>query len=151
MFRDLYDGEEARKVSDETALACLDKSLCRRSDQDSADINVLMERMKVGYEVPVNVRPPEYSDFTNALDFAESMNAIRAAQVSFGAMPAKVRERFMNDPQRFLEFCEERDFEGKRVNYDEMVRLGLAVAPEAPSEPPIVNVRVVPDPAAGAV
>lgn len=149
-FRDYYDSNEAIEVSDATGLACADKSLCRRSDQDAADINVIMEKMKVGYEVPTGVRVPQYADFSEAMNFEESMNAIRAAQVSFMALPGKVRAEFNNDPQRFLAFCEERDSSGVRVNFDRMVKLGLAVKPEAPPEPPIVKVQVVPDAPAGA-
>jgi len=139
-LRDVMNETEAREVSDATGLFCQDKSLCRRSDQDSADINVIMERMKVGYEVPTNVRVPQYGDFENALSFEESMNAIRMAQVSFMAMSGKVRAEFGNDPQRFLDFCDARDSDGKLLNRDRMVKLGLAVAPEplpvAPVAPP---------------
>lgn len=147
MFRDVYDLEQARVVSDETALCKFDKSKTRQSDTDSADINLMMEKMRVGYEVPQNVRVPQYGDFTVVGDFEDAMNAVAAAKVSFMAMSGETRLEFNNDPQRFLEFCEARDSEGRRVNLDRMVKLGLAVEPEAVLEPRVVNVRVIPDPA----
>jgi len=149
-LRDVMNDSENRDVSEETGLLCSEKSKTRQSDADSADINVILERMKIGYEVPKDVRVPRYGDFEDAMDFESSMNAIRAAELSFMAMSGKVRAEFGNDPQRFLDFCEERDSEGKLANLDRMVKLGLAVRPEAPAEAPIVKVRVVPDPPAGA-
>lgn len=147
-LRDVMNLIEAREVSDATALLCKDKSKTRQSDADGADINVLMDKMRVGYEVPVGVRVPRYGDFELVTDFGDAMNAIRAAQESFMRMSGKVRAEFNNDPQRFLEFCEARDSKGDLANYDRMVKLGLAVPPEAVVEPPVMNVRVVADPAA---
>jgi len=148
-LRDVMNGTEAREVSDATSLVCSDKSLCRRSEQDDADINVIIERMRIGYEVPTNLRRPVYADFSEAMNFEESMNAIRAAQVSFMALPGKVRAEFGNDPQRFLDFCEERDSEGRLVNEARMLKLGLAVAPEAVPEAPVMKVEVVGNPVGG--
>ena len=48
------------------------------------------------------------------------MNVIRAAE-AFAAMPADVRDRFQNDPGRFLEFANDAS------NYDEALKMGLAI------------------------
>ena len=60
-------------------------------------------------------------DFEEAFDFQSSMNVIRAAEEAFNAMPAEVRDRFQNDPGRFLEFANDAS------NYDEALKMGLAI------------------------
>ena len=64
---------------------------------------------------------PQYVDFEEAFDFHSSMNVIRAAEEAFNAMPAEVRDRFQNDPGRFLEFANDAS------NYDEALKMGLAI------------------------
>ena len=49
------------------------------------------------------------------------MNVIRAAEEAFNAMPAEVRDRFGNDPGRFLEFANDVS------NYEEALKMGLAI------------------------
>ena len=49
------------------------------------------------------------------------MNVIRAAEEAFNAMPAEVRDRFQNDPGRFLEFANDAS------NYEEALKMGLAI------------------------
>ena len=43
------------------------------------------------------------------------------AEEAFNAMPAEVRDRFQNDPGRFLEFANDAS------NYDEALKMGLAI------------------------
>ena len=69
---------------------------------------------------------PPFVDFEETFDFQSSMNVIRAAEEAFAAMPADVRDRFQNDPGRFLEFANDAS------NYDEAVKMGLAI--KRPSE-----------------
>ncbi|RYF32309.1 MAG: hypothetical protein EOO38_31115, partial [Cytophagaceae bacterium] len=49
-------------------------------------------------------------------------------KAQFDALPAKIRDRFNNDPSRFLAFCENPE------NEAELVQLGLRDA--KPEEPP---------------
>ena len=49
------------------------------------------------------------------------MNVIRAAEEAFNAMPAEVRDRFQNEPGRFLEFANDAS------NYDEALKIFLKV------------------------
>ena len=67
------------------------------------------------------MRVPQYVDFEETFDFQSSMNVIRAAEEAFAAMPAEVRDRFQNDPGRFLEFANDAS------NYDEALKMGLAI------------------------
>lgn len=112
-------------VSEETGLKCEDVSRAKQSFRDECDINVIVERFGIGYEMPQGVRAPVYGDFTEVGDFRGAMDAVIAAQSSFMALPADVRARFGNDPAGFVEFC------SKDENYDEVERLGLLHAEAA--------------------
>lgn len=126
-----YDTDVA---SERTGLLCEDGSLTVQSEKEDADINTIVRRFGLTGQLPTNVRVPVEADFTEVFDFQSAMNAIRAAQESFMAMPADVRFRFNNDPERFVAFCtEERD--GALVNLDEMRKLGLAVPKAAVAVP----------------
>lgn len=108
-------------------LECKDPSLAQQNFKDEVDVNVLMERFKVTGQMPQGLRVPSYGDFSGVSDFRSAAESVRAAQDAFLALPAKLRNRFQNDPQAFLEFCSNPD------NRDEMVSLGLIDAPAAPA------------------
>jgi len=120
-----YDTDAA---SAESGLVCEDKSLAKQSFADECDINTIVKRFNLTGQLPENVRPPSYADFDDVMDYHSAMNAVRAAEESFYAMPADLRFRFNNDPGAFVDFCSDRE------NLDEMRKLGLAV-PVPASEP----------------
>lgn len=122
-----YDMHEA---SAETALVCPEETLTQQQFKDDADINILVERFKLGYVPPQNARMPLQGDFTGLTSFEDAMQQIRAAQETFNALPAKIRYRFHNDPAEFVAFCSDRD------NLDEAVKMGLAARPELEQAPP---------------
>jgi len=74
---------------------------------------------------------PQYVDYEGVFDFQSAMNVVRQADENFMRMDAKVRARFHNSPQEFLEFFAD------PANAEEAVRLGLAVA--IPKESPPVD------------
>lgn len=108
-------------ASDETALLCLDPSLTQQQFRDETDINTIVATfMKTGH-LPDQVSMPQYVDYEGVFDFQSAMNVVRAADENFMRMDAKVRARFHNSPQEFLEFFAD------PANQAEAVRLGLAV------------------------
>lgn len=130
------------------AIGNFGESLTDQSQKEEADINTIVRRFGLTGQLPSSVRVPQYGDFENALDFRQSMNAIRQAEESFMELPADVRAKFHNDPQELLEFCGELDSEGKPKNLVEMRKMGLAVPEEVvvPSVP--MKVEVVNPPSA---
>lgn len=121
-------------ASDESALDFSDSpSLTKQSFADECDINTIVRNFGLTGELPSNVRPPQYGDFIGVVDYQTALNAVIAADDAFMEMPAEVRARFHNDPASFVDFCSNPD------NKDEMLRLGLAVAPEAPEAPPVAS------------
>jgi phage internal scaffolding protein len=128
-FISAYDNHDAR--STETGLKCLDSSLTQQQFKEESDINTIVDRfMKTGY-LPEPASMPQYVDYEGVFDFQSAMNVVRQADENFMRMDAKVRARFHNSPQEFLEFFANPD------NSDEAVRLGLAV-PHAKESPPVV-------------
>lgn len=122
---------------------CLDPTMAKQSFKDECDINTIVKRFGLTGELPQNFRSPSYADFTDVVDFQSALNAVRSAGEAFMEMPAELRAKFLNDPQRLVEFV------SKEENRDEAVKLGL-VAPRPtppPAEPVPGQVPVTPPPA----
>lgn len=119
------DNFDAR--SNEFGLSCKDPSLTQQSFAAESDINTIVDRfMKTGV-LPDPVRMPQYVDYEGVFDFQSAMNVVRQADENFMRMDAKVRARFHNSPQEFLEFFANPD------NHAEAQRLGLLVSTSAPA------------------
>lgn len=96
------------------------ESLTKQSEAPATDINKIYARYKQTGTLPVIMDgQPVYGDFTTALSFEESMQRVCEFNEYFESLPAKVRDRFQNDPRRLLAFCEDED------NREEAEKLGL--------------------------
>lgn len=104
-----------------------------QADAVEADINEIVRRFGITGQLPEPRAGGEYGDFSEVMDFRTALDALNEAQEAFDALPAKLRERFSNDPALFLEFIEDDD------NYEEAKRLGLLAEPVPLPDP----VRVV--------
>ena len=124
-------------VSRETALHCEDESLAVQSERDECDINTIVKRFGLTGELPGDLAIPQSGDFSGLPDFHAAMNMVREAQEEFMRVPADIRARFNNDPQRLMDFVHD------EANRDEARKLGL-LAPVVEVPPPVVmDVRVV--------
>lgn len=119
-----YDGDV---VSYQTGLDCSDSpSRTQQHFRDETDINVMVQRFS---RTGIPEAPPVFPgvrDFTEVHDFRSAMQAVIDADRAFAALPSSVRERFMNDPGRLLDFISD------DANYDEAVRLGIVARRETP-------------------
>lgn len=92
----------------------------KQSFRDECDINNIMAKYRRTGVLPTLIKEnPMWGDFSNPVDFQEAQNIVIKAVEQFQNLPAHVRERFNNDPQKFLEFTH------KKENKEEMGRLGL--------------------------
>jgi len=107
--------------SEKTGLSCLDDSLTQQQFKEEADINTIVNRFLKTGVLPTPNTFPQYVDFEGVFDYQSAMNLVRAADESFMRMDAKVRSRFNNSPQEFLEFFAD------PANSEEAIRLGLAI------------------------
>jgi phage internal scaffolding protein len=126
------------QASLESALYCEDRSLAQQQFLEESDINTIVDRFGLNGELPAVVTVPQYGDFTQIGDFQTAMNAVISAEQSFMQLPAKLRARFENSPQKLLEFVSD------DANIDEARQLGLlkpvevpAVVPEVSAPPPV--------------
>lgn len=103
-----------------------DKPLTQQSAKDECDINVIIDRIKRGADIPsTQPNPPRYGDFSSVpTDLRECLNVVRQADELFMTLDAKVRRRFDNDPAKMLDFLND------EKNRQEAVDLGLVYAPE---------------------
>lgn len=123
--RDPYN-YDVDQVSNETGLRCDDPSLTQQQFKEEADINTIVDRFLKSGVLPTAVNMPQYVDYEGVFDFQSAMNVVRKADENFMRLDAKVRARFNNSPQAFLEFF------ANPENAEEAVRLGLAI-PKATS------------------
>lgn len=67
-----------------------------------------------------------YQDLPDGIDFQASLKLVKRVQEAFASLPSKVRNRFENDPARFLAFCSD------PANGPELVALGIQVGRQNP-------------------
>lgn len=123
-------------------------SMTKQSEMDACDIhNVLKQFSPAGLQQAIaeSAARGQFAEVPDSLDYQEALNTVIAAETAFSALPAKVRERFNNSPERFLAFM------GNPDNQDEMVALGLATdtrppPPPPPPPPPVAAPAPAPEP-----
>lgn len=91
----------------------------KQSFEQECDINVILKRFGIGYEIPQGLRVPQSGDFTGINDFHTAMNAIVKARETFESLPAHIRTKFDNDPGKFV------DFTTNEENKEQMLDMGL--------------------------
>lgn len=129
-----YDYESQKLVSpgvhfDKNKKA--DRSLTNQADMDAADINKIMARYeRTGVLIdPLGVeRRPMYGDFTEIKDYHQMLSSIRNVERAFSTLPANVRNRFDNDPQKLIDFLDD------PKNNEEAIKLGLIEQPPIPNK-----------------
>lgn len=114
-------------ASDQSGLKCEDASLTQQQFKEESDINTIVDRFMKSGVMPNPVNMPQFMDYEGVFDFQSAMNVVRQADENFMRLDAKVRARFNNSPQEFLEFF------ANPENVDEAIRLGLAI-PQAVAE-----------------
>lgn len=92
----------------------------KQAFKDESDINHIMAKYtKTGVLPRLIKENPLWGDFSNPVDFQEAQNIVIKATEQFAALPSHIRERFANDPAKFLAFTSDKN------NKEEMGRLGL--------------------------
>ncbi|QXP08559.1 MAG: internal scaffolding protein [Arizlama microvirus] len=118
-----YDTDD---VSRETGLDCdleNEPSLTQQQFREETDINTIVERFGVTGQIPGTYHEPVSGDFTDVTTFEDAMNRVTEAQQNFLQLPAQLRERFNNNPQRLLDFLSDDE------NKPEALKLGLINKP----------------------
>lgn len=130
-------------VDPKTGVIFRPPSRTKQEFKAECDINNIIKTFKqtgMVRHVSAQAQKGAYMDLPEPTDFQDSMNTVIAAQNAFSTLPSKVRERFANDPNRFLQFMSDPD------NLDEAVTLGLVTKRPPPnaSDPELAPVAPVP-------
>lgn len=111
----------------------------KQSFKDECDINNIVKRYETLGQLPDLIKAdPRYGDFSSVPDYQTSIMIVQKAQEQFDVLPSRVRERFANDPERFLAFAQD------PKNAREMVSMGLAIEQKAEAK---TAASVTPSPA----
>lgn len=111
-----YDPNEA---GDESGLHTGNEGGAKQSFKEEVDINTIVKRFGLGYEMPEPQYLPGIQDFTNITDFHQAMNLIAQAKEQFEEFPAHIRERFKNNAADWADFCLD------EKNRGELAEMGL--------------------------
>lgn len=113
---------DTNAAGDESGIDTGTEGGAKQSFAEECDINVIVKRFGIGYDMPEGLRMPQAGDFTGVNDFHSAMNAIVQARETFDALPATLRAKFDNDPGQFVDFATD------QKNLPEMDKLGLLSA-----------------------
>lgn len=106
-------------------------SMTDQSFKELTDVNVIMSRYEKTGELVHQARSQGvYADVSGIRDYHESLQKVLDAHSAFASLDANVRNRFSNDPGKFLEFMSD------SKNLDEAVELGLMERPKSKGVPP---------------
>lgn len=102
-----------------------DPGVTKQSDARDCDINTIFRRFeKTGSLPDLIVRDGRYGDFSDVPTYQEACQIVRTAEEQFAALDVTIRNRFENDPSKFLAFATD------PKNVDELEKMGL-LKPEA--------------------
>lgn len=107
-----------------------DPSLTVQADAAEVDINRIVARMEKGKPVPVFNGQAFFGDVSEFDGLQDALMKVQQADDLFMSYPAFLRERFDNDPVKFVEFLSD------DKNLAEAQDLGLVVKRPAPPAPP---------------
>jgi len=105
-------------------------SMTEQSHKDACDIhNILKKSEKTGILEHVNNAAPYYGEMPTGQEFHNHMNIIARAETMFETVPSKLRQRFENDPAKFLDYISD------QKNYQDMFDQGIDVSHLTKPEP----------------
>ncbi len=116
-------------------------SLTQQSHAAAADVrNIIRQYDRTGLIANVNKGVAQYGDYSEINEYAEALNMVRAADENFQKLPSEIRQQFNNNAGLFFEFATD------PKNKEEMIKMGLAKAPEMVREEPSKSESAPPTP-----
>lgn len=124
-FNTPYDGNRNRveaKIGDD--------GLTEQNHKDACNVNKIVSRFqKTGLLDHLNSAQPMEIDSAPPISYHEALNIVAQGKTAFETLPATLRQHFEHDAAKYVEFCMNPE------NREELVKMGLAVAPIPPLEP----------------
>lgn len=131
------------KPYQKVTLDCGTEMVTKQSHKEECDINTILSKYeRTGLITHVQSGRPQYLDLPSDMDYQAALNTMIAAQDAFASLPASVRDRYGNDPARFLsafenpaelEFLREQGLVEPAKGGEASAEPGAAAAPGATS------------------
>lgn len=120
-WRHQYDEDRDAVEQAITDIGDLGPSLTQQHFAKDADLNEIVHRFGItdGSIPPAPNDPRFYADYTNVVDLRGALDRTIQAVTAFQALPARLRNRFHNDPAELYDFVTD------PVNAEESITLGL--------------------------
>jgi len=111
-----------------------DKSETQQQYVETTDINTIMKK----YSNNMNLIPDlqqrgVYADVSELPSYQDALNTVIAAEKAFESVPADLRYRLQNDPQKFIEYLND------PKNKEEATTLGFFTKPPINTNPEPTN------------
>lgn len=113
-------------------------SMTKQEFKAECDINNVVKQFKPHHMqqmLAANLASGAYTDLPDSYDYQDALHIVKDAEERFMTVPAKVRDRFGQDPAQFLRFLQD------PANIKEARELGLATPEPVPTPP--VEVKIV--------
>lgn len=115
------------------AIKFKDLSLTEQAHANDVDINQIMAKAKRGeHSDYIREHEGHYMDATS-VDFYEAQIVVAESKSLFEDLPSEIRNKFKNDPGKFLDFVQDPE------NLEEMYDLKLANRPPVGLDPEIIK------------
>ncbi len=100
-------------------------SRTKQADLKECDVNNIVSKyIQTGNLTFLQKTQPEYRDVSGIEDYKTSMEIVIRTKEQFKQLNSNIRNKFINDPRKFLEYMENPD------NLEESYKLGLREKPE---------------------
>ena len=124
----------AYQKRDRQSFNTVGETMTDQSQKDSTDINKILSTYdKTGVLTSVARFEPLYDDVSDVADYHTALNRVRDTQYVFDTLPSDIRQKFANDPAKFIEFMSNPE------NRQEAIDLGLIVPDGVDESTPIVT------------
>ena len=117
-----------------------EKSLTKQHDAKKANIHNILKAYERTGLLPQRTVEPLEGQLPDVSSYHQAMNILVEAQQTFDQLPSDIRQKFDNDPSKFLDYVNATNEDGELANIEEMREIGLA---ETPAIPVIQQVEVV--------
>lgn len=108
------------------------ETLVQQHFAEDVDINTIVRRYGITADMPFGVAQGVYGDFSGVLDYHDAQQLIEYTDMQFMSLPAEVRARFDNDPQKMVDAVQGMSQEDFEAAYFPQPVPAVPAAPEAP-------------------
>jgi len=116
-FKTPYNANSCSRTSD---LGNFPNTLTKQSFKDECDINNILKKYESTGVLPsLILENPQYGDYSDVPAYQTALDTVMKAEEQFMSLSAKLRDRFDNDPAKFLAFVDDPS------NAQELYDLGL--------------------------